>query len=62
MRTARLDTIVRQKDPALREAVEQVARGEVREAMERLENRGRIHEISTATNAGGNRDRIRGAT
>ena len=30
MRTARLDEIIRQKDPALKEAVEQLARGEVR--------------------------------
>ena len=29
MRTARLDEIIRQKDPALKEAVEQLARGEV---------------------------------
>ena len=46
MRTARLDTVVRQQDPALREAVEQLARGEVRHAMESLENQGRIHEIA----------------
>jgi conjugative relaxase-like TrwC/TraI family protein len=46
MHTARLDTIVRQQDPALREAVEQLARGEVRQAMQSLENQGRIHEIA----------------
>ena len=46
MRTARLDTVVRQQDPALREAVEQLARGEVRPAMDRLGNQGRIHEIA----------------
>jgi len=46
MQTARLDTVVRQQDPALREAVEQLARGEVRQAMEGLENQGRIHEIA----------------
>ena len=46
MQTARLDTVVRQQDPALREAVEQLARGEVRQAMESLENQGRIHEIA----------------
>ena len=46
MHTARLDTIVRQQDPALREAVEQLARGEVRQAMQGLENQGRIHEIA----------------
>jgi conjugative relaxase-like TrwC/TraI family protein len=45
MQTARLDEIVRQKDPALREAVEQLARGEVREAIENLDRQGRVHEI-----------------
>jgi len=46
MRTARLDEIVRQKDPALKETVEQLARGEVQEAVERLNAQGRVHEIS----------------
>jgi len=46
MRTARLDEIVRQKDPALKETVEQLARGEVREAVARLNAQGRVHEIS----------------
>ena len=45
MHTARLDEIVRQKDPALKEAVEQLARGEVREAIHNLERQGRVHEI-----------------
>ena len=36
MHTAQLDQIVRQKDPVLKEAVEQLARGEVREAIENL--------------------------
>jgi conjugative relaxase-like TrwC/TraI family protein len=43
--TARLDEIVRQKDPALKEVVEQLARGNVREAMEKLDAQGRVHEI-----------------
>ncbi len=43
--TARLDEIVRQKDPALREVVEQLSRGNVREAIERLDAQGRVHEI-----------------
>jgi len=43
--TARLDEIVRQKDPALKEVVEQLSRGQVREAMEKLDDQGRIHEI-----------------
>ena len=42
---ARLDDIVRQKDPALKEIVEQLSRGNVREAIERLNMQGRVHEI-----------------
>ena len=45
MQTARLDEIVRQKDPALKEAVEQLARGDVRGAIENLDQQGRVHEI-----------------
>jgi conjugative relaxase-like TrwC/TraI family protein len=45
MQTARLDEIVRQKDPALKEAVEQLARGQVQEAIENLDRQGRVHEI-----------------
>jgi conjugative relaxase-like TrwC/TraI family protein len=43
--TARLDEIVRQKDPALKEVVEQLSRGQVRDAMEKLDAQGRVHEI-----------------
>src|SRR5216683_943680 len=43
--TARLDEIVRQKDPALREVVEHLSRGQVRDAMEKLDVQGRVHEI-----------------
>jgi ATP-dependent exoDNAse (exonuclease V) alpha subunit len=43
--TARLDEIVRQKDPALKEVAQQLSRGEVREAMEKLDAQGRVHEI-----------------
>ncbi len=46
MRTARLDDIVRQKDPALKETVEQLARGEVREAIGAMDRQGRVHEIA----------------
>ncbi|MEG9436372.1 relaxase domain-containing protein [Edaphobacter sp. HDX4] len=46
LRTARLDEIIRQKDPALKEAVEQLARGEVREAIGNLKQQGRVHEIA----------------
>jgi conjugative relaxase-like TrwC/TraI family protein len=45
MRTAHLDEIVRQKDPALKEVVEQLARGEVRAAIENLDRQGRVQEI-----------------
>jgi len=43
--TARLNEIVRQKDPALKEVVEQLSRGEVREAIQKLDVQGRVHEI-----------------
>ncbi|MGH9711887.1 MAG: MobF family relaxase [Candidatus Acidiferrales bacterium] len=43
--TARLDEIVRQKDPALKGVVEQLWRGNVRDAMEKLDAQGRVHEI-----------------
>ena len=45
MDTARLDTIVRQKDAALKAVVEQLARGEVMEAIGTLHAQGRVHEI-----------------
>ncbi len=43
--TARLDEVVRQKDPALRDVVEKLSRGQVKEAMEKLDTQGRVHEI-----------------
>lgn len=46
MRTAHLDEIVRQRDPALKHAVKQLARGEVREALADLYQQGRIHGIA----------------
>jgi len=46
MRTAHLDEIIRQKDPALKEAVEQLAHGQVREAIGNLKDQGRVHEIA----------------
>jgi len=45
LRTARLDEIIRQKDLALKEVVEQLARGEVRDAIGNLNEQGRVHEI-----------------
>jgi ATP-dependent exoDNAse (exonuclease V) alpha subunit len=46
MQTARLDQIVRQKDPELLRAVEHLSRGEVTEGISLLEQQGRITEIS----------------
>jgi conjugative relaxase-like TrwC/TraI family protein len=43
--TARLDEIVRQRDPALKEVVEHLSRGNVRDAMDKLDAQGRVHEI-----------------
>jgi conjugative relaxase-like TrwC/TraI family protein len=48
MRTAKLDEIVRQKDPALKSAVEQLARGDVSAALESLQQQSRIREIPNA--------------
>jgi len=45
IQTARLDEIVRQKDPALKEVVEHLSRGQVREAIEKLDAQGRVYEI-----------------
>ena len=45
IQTAKLDEILRQKDPALRETVEQLARGDVRGGITNLERQGRVHEI-----------------
>jgi ATP-dependent exoDNAse (exonuclease V) alpha subunit len=46
MATAHLDAIIRQRDPALRAVVEQLARGEVLDAVQALEGQGRVHEIA----------------
>ena len=48
MRTAHLDEIVRQKDPALKSAVESLAKGDVQGALESLHRQGRIREIPDA--------------
>ena len=45
IQTARLDEIVRQKEPALKDVVEQLSRGNVREAIEKLDAQGRVHEV-----------------
>lgn len=46
METVRLDEIVRQQDPALKQVVEQLSRGEVHGAIHDLEHQGRVHEIA----------------
>jgi conjugative relaxase-like TrwC/TraI family protein len=45
IQTARLDEIVRQKDPVLKEVVEKLSRGQTKEAIKQLDSSGRIHEI-----------------
>jgi conjugative relaxase-like TrwC/TraI family protein len=45
MRTAKLDEIVRQKDPELKQVVNDLAHGRVREAVSELDRQGRVHEI-----------------
>jgi ATP-dependent exoDNAse (exonuclease V) alpha subunit len=45
MKTVKLEEIVRQKDPELKQVVEQLARGEVRAAIQNLDRQGRVHEI-----------------
>jgi conjugative relaxase-like TrwC/TraI family protein len=53
MSTAKLDEIVRQKEPALKSAVELLATGQVSGALDSLQQQGRIREIS------GTEERIR---
>jgi conjugative relaxase-like TrwC/TraI family protein len=53
MRTAKLDEIVRQKDPELKSAVEMLASGQVSAALDSLQKQGRVREIPDAE------DRIR---
>jgi conjugative relaxase-like TrwC/TraI family protein len=48
MRTARLDEIVRQKDPTLKSAVELLATGQVSAALDILQQQGRVKEIPNA--------------
>jgi ATP-dependent exoDNAse (exonuclease V) alpha subunit len=45
MKTVKLGEIVRQKDPELKQVVEQLARGQVGEAIVGLERQGRVHEV-----------------
>ena len=45
MQTARLHEVIRQKEPELKEAVEQLARGDVHGAVANLDQQGRVHEL-----------------
>jgi ATP-dependent exoDNAse (exonuclease V) alpha subunit len=45
MRTAKLDEILRQRDPELKHAVEQLAQGQVGAAVQSLDRQGRVHEM-----------------
>ncbi len=57
MVTVRLEEIVRQKDPELKRVVEQLACGQVHEAVESLDWQGRVHEISDHNGSGSGRSR-----
>ncbi len=46
MRTARLEEIVRPKDPELKAAIESFASGDVKTAIELLQAQGRVHQFS----------------
>jgi conjugative relaxase-like TrwC/TraI family protein len=46
MKTAKLEEIVRQRDPALKQAVEQLTRSEVGQAIVSLDHQGRVHEYT----------------
>ena len=48
MRTAQLDEIVRQKDPALKSTVELLAKGQVSAALESLQEQGRVKQIPSS--------------
>src|SRR5205807_1343522 len=48
MRAAKLDQIVRQKDPGLKAAVEMLATGQVSAALDALQKQGRVTEIPSA--------------
>jgi ATP-dependent exoDNAse (exonuclease V) alpha subunit len=45
MHTAKLDEIVRQRDPALKQVVNDLAHGRVNEAFSQLQKQGRVHEV-----------------
>jgi conjugative relaxase-like TrwC/TraI family protein len=48
MRTVRLEEIIRQQDAQLRQAVELLSKDQVSEAIDRLRQQGRVHEIASS--------------
>ncbi|HEV8655194.1 MAG TPA: MobF family relaxase, partial [Candidatus Limnocylindria bacterium] len=46
IRTIRLDIIVRQQDPSLKQVVEELSRGDVPSAIRHLDGQGRVHQIA----------------
>ena len=46
MRTAKLDEILRQRDPVLKSEVEMLAKGQITSAIESLKSRGKVNEIA----------------
>ncbi len=47
MWTVKLNEVVRQRDPELKHVVEQLARGDVGQAVQGLARQGRVHEIAS---------------
>jgi conjugative relaxase-like TrwC/TraI family protein len=45
MKTVKLEEIMRQKKPELKQVVEQLARGDVHQAIQNLDRQGRVHEV-----------------
>ena len=45
IQTVRLDDIVRRQDPALKQVVERLSRGDIHGALHHLDHQGRIHEV-----------------
>jgi conjugative relaxase-like TrwC/TraI family protein len=46
MRTVRLEEIIRQHDPQLKQAVDLLSRDKVKEAVDQLKQQGRVHEVA----------------
>ena len=46
MKTVRLEEIIRQRDPQLKQAVDLLSRDKVKEAVDQLKQQGRVHEVT----------------